>query len=112
MAFSGFYESHKPPPLGDARGVVLPHCDGHRNGQQRGDILHCRFVYYHHGGRQGDTERVVAQWQCLVASDVALDMLHWAMPRALLQHLRMTIEMTCDGGTFACRRQYFACHYS
>ena len=28
-AFSGFYESHEPPPLGDARGIVPPHRDGH-----------------------------------------------------------------------------------
>ena len=25
-------------------------------------------------------------------------MLHWAIPRALLQRLRMTIKMACDGG--------------
>ena len=28
-AFSGFYESHKPRPLGDARGIVPSHLDGH-----------------------------------------------------------------------------------
>ena len=27
--FSGFYENPGPPPLGDARGIVLPHPDGH-----------------------------------------------------------------------------------
>jgi hypothetical protein len=27
-AFSGFYESHKPLPLGDARGIIPPHRDG------------------------------------------------------------------------------------
>jgi hypothetical protein len=42
--FSGFYESHEPPPLGDALGIVLPHCDGHQNGQQSGCILHRRVV--------------------------------------------------------------------
>ncbi len=36
VAFSGFYESHEPPPSGDARGIVLPHRHGHQNGQQRG----------------------------------------------------------------------------
>jgi hypothetical protein len=37
VAFSGFYESHKPPPAGDAHGIVLPHLHGHGNdGQQRG----------------------------------------------------------------------------
>ena len=42
VAFSGFYESHKPPPLGDARGIVPPHRDGHQNGQQSGYMLHHR----------------------------------------------------------------------
>jgi hypothetical protein len=39
VAFSGFYESHEPPPSGDARGIVLPHRHGHQNGQQRGGML-------------------------------------------------------------------------
>jgi hypothetical protein len=43
-AFSGFYESHEPPPSDDAWGVVPPHCNGHQDGQQRGYILHGRFV--------------------------------------------------------------------
>jgi hypothetical protein len=43
-----------------------------------------------------------------VVSDVALEMMHWAMPRALLQRLRIAIEMACNGGTFARRRRYFA----
>ena len=89
VAFSGFYESEKPPPSGDVRGYILHH----------------RFVDCRHGGHWGDTERVVARWQRPVASGGALDMLHWAMPRALLQHLRMTIKMACDRDTFArCRR--------
>ena len=99
VVFSGFYESHEPPPSGDARARVPLHRDGHQNGQQRGYILHCCFVDCRHGGRRGNTEQVVAQWQHPVASDVALGMLHWAMPRALLQHLRMTIKMACYGGT-------------
>ena len=78
-AFSGFYESHGLPPSGDMPGIVLPHCDGHQNGQKKGYILHCRCVDCRHGGRRGDTERVVARWQHLVASDVALDMLHRAI---------------------------------
>ena len=36
VAFSGFYESHEPPPSGDARGIAPPHRDGHQNGQQSG----------------------------------------------------------------------------
>jgi hypothetical protein len=37
------------------------------------------------GGCWGDTEQVVAQCQCPVASKVALDMPHWAMPSVLLR---------------------------
>jgi hypothetical protein len=42
-----------------------------------------------------------------VASGVALDMLHWAMPHVSLQHLHMVIKMVCDGGAFVCRRPLF-----
>ena len=97
-AFSGFYESHELPPSSDVRSIVPPHCNGHQNGQQRGYILHSRFVDYRHGGRRGNTEQVVAQWQRPVASDVAVDMLHWVMPHAPLQHLRTDIKMACNGG--------------
>jgi hypothetical protein len=38
VAFSGFYESHEPPSLGDVRSIVPSHCNGHRNGQQSGYI--------------------------------------------------------------------------
>jgi hypothetical protein len=30
-AFSGFQESHGPPPLGDVCGIVPAHRHGHRN---------------------------------------------------------------------------------
>ena len=33
VVFSGFYESPGPPPLGDACGIVPPHCNDRRNGQ-------------------------------------------------------------------------------
>ena len=104
VAFSGFYESHEPPPLGDGSGIVPAHRHGHRNDQQSGFILHRCFVDCRHGGRRGDTEQVVARWQRPVASDVAVDMLHWAMPHVPLQRLRTAIKMACDGGTFARRR--------
>jgi hypothetical protein len=107
VVFSGFYESHKPPPLGDACGIVLPHCNGHRNGHQSGYMLHCCFVCCRPGGRQGYTERLVARWRRPVASGVALDMLHWAMPHVSLQCLHMAIEMSSDGGAFVrCRRLF------
>ena len=47
---------HGPPSSGDAFGILPAHCNGHRNGQQRGDILHGCFVDCRPGGRWGDTE--------------------------------------------------------
>ena len=42
VAFSGFDESHEPPPSGDVRGIVPPHCNGNQNGQQSMYMLdHC-----------------------------------------------------------------------
>ena len=68
VAFSGFCENHKPPPSGNVRGIVLPHRHGHQNGQQSGYMLHRRFVCCRPGGRRGNTEQVVAQWQRPVTS--------------------------------------------
>ena len=42
--FSGFYESHEPPPLGDVRSIVPLHRHSHQNGQHSRHILHQRFV--------------------------------------------------------------------
>jgi len=106
-AFSGFYESHEPPPSGDARGIVPAHCDGHRNSQQSGFILHRRTVCCHPGGRRGNTEQVVARWRRLVASIKALDLLHRAMHAVSHQHTAMAIKMARDGGAFVRRRQLF-----
>jgi hypothetical protein len=52
------------------------------------------------GSRWGNTEQVVARWRLPGASSVDLDLLHLAMPRSLLQRIRMAIKMACDGGTF------------
>jgi hypothetical protein len=52
------------------------------------------------GGRWGNTEQVVAQWQCPVASEVALDMTHWAMPSELLRRIRKAFETGRNGGAF------------
>jgi hypothetical protein len=97
VAFSGFYESHEPPPLpsGDAR-IVLPHRDGHRSGQQSGYMLHYCCVDCHPGGCRGDTERVVAQWRRPVASSEALVMLHQAMHSVLHWRTTMAIKMALD----------------
>jgi hypothetical protein len=89
------------------RAVLLPHRDGHQNGQHSGHILHIRFVCCRPGGRRGDTEQVVAQWQHLVAFVKAMVMLHWAMPHGLLQCLCTAIEMACNGGAFIRPRQLF-----
>ena len=105
--FSGLYESPGPPPSGDARGIVPPHCDDHRNGQQSGYMLHRRFICCRPGGRRGNTERVVAQWRCPVASDEALVMLHRAMRSVWHRRTAMAIEMAHDGGTFVRRRRLF-----
>ncbi len=101
-AFSGFYESHEPPPSGDARGIVPAHRDGHQNGRQSGYIFHHHFVC-----RRGNTEPVVARWRRPVASGETLVMLHWAMPHVLLQRLCTAIKIACDGGAFVRRRRLF-----
>jgi hypothetical protein len=82
--FSGFYESPGPPSSGNVRGIVPPHRDDHRNGHKNGYIIHRCFVCCRPGGRGGDTEQVVARWRRPVASSVALEMLHWAMPHVSL----------------------------
>jgi hypothetical protein len=43
------------------------------------------------GGRWGNTEQEVARWRLPGASSVALDLLHRAMPRSLLQCIHMAI---------------------
>jgi hypothetical protein len=52
------------------------------------------------GGRWGNMERVVAQWRRPVASKVALDMPHWAMPIVLLRCIRKAFETGRNGGAF------------
>jgi hypothetical protein len=59
------------------------------------------------GSRWGNTERVVARWQLPGASCVALDLLHRAMSRSLLQRVRMAIKMACNRGTFVRHRQFY-----
>ena len=45
------------------------------------------------GNCWGDTEQVVARCRRPVASGVAVDMPHWAMPSVLLRHTAKAIEM-------------------
>jgi hypothetical protein len=65
-------------------------------------FFHRCFVCCCPGGRQGNTERVVAQWRRPVASRIAMNMLHWEMPSVLLQRACMAIKMGRNGGTFDC----------
>ena len=104
---SGLYESPGPPPLGDARGILPPHRDHHRNGHQSGYILHYCCVDCRPGGRRGDTERVVARWRHSVASGEALVMLHRAMRSVSHRRTAMAIEMARGGGTFVRHRRLF-----
>jgi hypothetical protein len=107
VAFSGFYESHKPPPSGDARGILPLHRDHHQHGHQSGYILHYCCVDCRPGGRRGDTEQVVVRWRRSVASGEALVMLHWAMRSVSHRRTAMAIKMARDGGTFVRRRRLF-----
>jgi hypothetical protein len=50
------------------------------------------------GGRWGNTEQVVARCRCSVASGVALDMLHWAMPSVLPGRTAVAIETANNRG--------------
>jgi hypothetical protein len=105
--FSGFHESHEPPPLGNARGIVPAHRNGRQNGQQNGYILHNHCVDCRPGGCRGDTEQVVARWGRSVASGEALVMLHLVMRSILHRCIAMAIEMAHGGGRFVRRRHLF-----
>jgi hypothetical protein len=60
------------------------------------------------GGHWGDTEQVVAQCRCPVASRVSLDMLHRAMPSVLLRRTAVAIKMAGRQGLFVRHCQF--CH--
>ncbi len=78
-----------------------------RTARKVGVFMHRCVVDCCPGVRGSNTEQVVAQWQRLVASNMALDILHWVMLHELLQCLRMAIKMACDGGAFVRRRRLF-----
>ncbi len=59
-----------------------------------------RFVCYCPGGCWGNTEWVVARWRCPVASGVAMDMPHWAMPSVLLRRTDVAIKTAGGQGAF------------
>jgi hypothetical protein len=60
------------------------------------------------GGCWGNTEQVIARCWHPVASGVALDMLHWAMPSVLLWRTCKAFETGCNGG--ACVRHHQFCY--
>ncbi len=68
----------------------------------------CCFVCCCPGSHWGNTEQVVAQWQCPVASRVALDMPHWAMPSVLLQRTAVAIKTAGGWGAFV-RHRHLVC---
>jgi hypothetical protein len=72
-----------------------------------GVFIHCCVVDCRPGVRGSNTEQVVAQWRRLVASDMALNILHRAMLHESLQCLRMAIKMACSGGAFVLCRRFF-----
>jgi hypothetical protein len=73
-----------------------------------GQFFHHFFVCCCPGGSWSNTEQVGALWQCPVASGVALDMPHWAMPSVLLWRTAMAIKMANNGGAFVRYCQSFA----
>jgi hypothetical protein len=62
------------------------------------------FCVFHqnrnHGGCQGDMAQILAQWQHLVASSIALDVLHQAMSPALHQRIPMVIKIASNVPAF------------
>jgi hypothetical protein len=77
--------------LGDACGIVPAHHHGHQNGQQVWCFF-CRFfLACNPVVCRDDTEQILAQWRRPVASNEALDPLHWAMYAAL--HWRISVAV-------------------
>ncbi len=111
-ASSGFHQSPGPPLWGNVHGIVPGHHRGHWNGRQSRSVFCCRFVCCCLGGRWGNTGWVVARWWHPVASRVALDMLHWAMPSVLLRRTAVATKMANDGSAFVHYHFSFAWHYS
>ena len=109
VRFSGFYESHKPPPLGNACSIVPLHRQDNCNGQQSGHMLHRRFVCCRPGGHRGNTKQVVAQWQHAVASSETLVMLHCEMRSVWHRCTAMAIEMAATEVHLFAAAAYFDC---
>ncbi len=73
-----------------------------------GTFFCCHFVCCCPGSRWGNTKWAVTRWLHPVASRVALDMPHWAMPSVLLQRTAVAIETAGGQGAFV-RHCHFVC---
>ena len=74
-----------------------------------GVFVDCCLYAYCPGNHWGDTEQVVARCRRPVASRVAVDMPHWAMPSVLLRHTAVAIKMASLAGVFVDRCLYACC---
>jgi hypothetical protein len=61
-------------------------------------------------GYRGNTVQALAQWQHLVASSEALDVLHWAMRPASHCRIRMVIKVASDLPAFFVVADYLFAH--
>jgi hypothetical protein len=94
--------------LGDALGYVPAMAI--KTASKVGVFIHgCLFACCP-GSHWGNTEQVVTQWQCPVASGIALDMLHWAMLFISHRRITMAIKTASRSGTFDCHQQFHHCH--
>jgi hypothetical protein len=73
-----------------------------------GTFVDCCLFACCPGGCWGHREQVVARCRRPVASGVALDMLHWAIPSVLLRHTAVAIKTAGKQGTFVRHHQF--CH--
>ncbi len=73
-----------------------------------GVFVNCCLFACCPGGHWGDAWQVVSRWQHPVASGVALDMPHWAMPSVLLRRTAVAIETAGGQDAFVRHRQF--CH--
>jgi hypothetical protein len=61
-----------------------------------------------HDVRLGDAGQILAQWQRMLASRVALDLPPWAMCLALYRLIRMAIKMASKVGAFVRCCRFFS----
>ena len=94
-----------------SRGSVLCHLNASFEtviSQHHNSIFYAKID--DHGVCRGDTRQILSQWRRLVAYEVALDLLYWAVRSALYRLIYMAFEMTSEGGILFCHRQLFVVH--